>query len=148
MTFNIQNASIINVEGHRTHKNCKAVYCITTGEVYASVSDAAEANGVTPTALGWALSGRSKSCKGKRFCFINQIVEHLDEIAENNRTREAKVTAYNTIVEKQDKIRKAQAKVDKHKSKVDELQAKLDDAKRLMAEAESELNELKAEEEQ
>lgn len=142
MTFNIQNASIINVEGHRTHKNCKAVYCITTGEVYASVADAAEAIGVTKTAMSWALSGRSKSCKGKRFCFINQIVEHLDEIASNNRSREAKVTAYNEMVEKQEKIRKAQTKVDKHDARIAELQEALEKEMSLRADAQSELDAL------
>lgn len=142
MTFNIQNASIINVEGHRTHKNCKAVYCITTGEVYASVADAAEAIGVTKTAMSWALSGRSKSCKGKRFCFINQIVEHLDEIASNNRSREAKVTAYNEMIEKQEKIRKAQAEVDKHDARIAELQEALEKEMALRADAQSELDKL------
>lgn len=145
MTFNIQNASIINVEGHRTHKNCKAVYCITTGEVYASVTDAAEAIGVTLTAMSWALSGRSKSCKGKRFCYINQIVEHLDEIATNSRSREAKVVAYNEMVEKQEKIRKAQAKVDKHDARISELQEALNKEMALMTDAQNELLALKGE---
>ena len=145
MTFNIQNASIINVEGHRTHKNCKAVYCITTGEVYASVADAAEQNGVTTTAMSWAVSGKSKSCKGKRFCFVSNIVEHLDEIATNSRSREAKVVAYNEMVEKQEKIRKAQAKVDKHDARIAELQEALNKEMALMTDAQNELLTLKGE---
>lgn len=146
MTFNIQNASIINVEGHRTHKNCKAVYCITTGEVYASVADAAEKNGVSQSAMSWAVCGHTKSCKGKRFCYVSKIVEHLDEIAEISRVRTTKVNAYEKVVARQEAVRKAKAKYDKHKAKVDELQAKLDEAKHLMAEAEQELNELKGDE--
>ena len=142
MTFNIQNASIINVEGHRSHKNCKAVYCITTGEVFASVADAAEAIGVTKTAMSWALTGRSKSCKGKRFCFIHQIVEHLNEIAEVNRAREAKVIAHDAMVEKQKKIKAVKDRIATHNARIEELQLELKQEMDLMEDAAFELREL------
>lgn len=142
MTFNIQNASIINVEGNRNHKNCKAVYCITTGEVFASVADAAEKNGVSTASMSWAVCGKSKSCRGKRFCFVSNIIEHLDEIATNNRDREAKVTAYNAMIEKQEKIRKAQAEVDKHDARIAELQEALVSEIALRDEAQNKLDAL------
>ena len=142
MTFNIQNASIINVEGHRISKHCKAVYCITTGEVYASVLDAAEANGVSQGAMSWALCGKSKSCKGKRFCFVSQIIEHLDEIASVNRAREAKVVAHDRMIAKQNKIREIKAKIDEHDAIITELKAKLNEEMMFIAEAQKELDEL------
>lgn len=139
MTFNIQNASIINVEGHRTSKHCKAVYCITTGEVYASVLDAAEANGVTQGAMSWALCGKSKSCKGKRYCFVSQIVEHLDEIASVNRAREAKVVAHDRMIAKQNKIREVKARIDEHDAVIMELNEKLNKEIELRTKANDEL---------
>lgn len=115
---------------------------ITTGEVYASVADAAEAIGVTKTAMSWALTGRSKSCKGKRFCFIHQIVEHLNEIAEVNRAREAKVIAHDAMVEKQKKIKAVKDRIAKHEARIEELQSELKKEMDLMADATFELREL------
>ena len=142
MTFNIQNASIINVEGNRNHKNCKAVYCITTGEVYASVLDAAEKNGVSQSAMSWAVSGHSKTCRGKRFCFIHQIVEHLDEIAENNRAREAKVVAHDAMIAKQNEIRKVKNRIAEHHKHIDALEEQISNERAVLADAECELRAL------
>ena len=142
MTFNIQNASIINVEGNRNHKNCKAVYCITTGEVYASVLDAAEKNGVSKSAMSWAISGHSKTCKGKRFCLVHQIVEHLDEIAENSRAREAKVVAHDAMIAKQNAIRKLKNRIADRNKRVDDLEEQISNERALIADDECELRKL------
>lgn len=43
---------------------CKCVYCITTGELYPSVSVAAEQNGISVTHLTAVCKGRRKSARG------------------------------------------------------------------------------------
>ena len=145
MTINIQRASNVTVVGAHSHKNCKAVYCITTGEIYASALDAAEANGASHSAMSFALTGKTKTCKGKRFCYVSKIAEHLDEIAEHNRVRTNKVIAYDGVVARQEALRKAKENVAKHKTVVDDLRRRLEDATALMTEAENALKALKDE---
>ena len=87
--------------GHRSNGNCKPVFCITTGEIYASATDASEKLGVSLAVVTHAASGRLKTCKGKRYCYVQHIMQYLEEIAENTRVREEKVAAYDKIVGKE-----------------------------------------------
>ena len=137
-TINIQNASQVIVEGTRTRRNCKAVYCITTGEMFASVSDAAEANGVYQSNLSWHLAGKAKTCNGKKFCFVNEINEHLNEIVQRNKMIAHKVSKYDALCE-------AEERVTKHKERCEELRNALEAEMALFADAEQELNELREE---
>ena len=143
MTINIQNASNVNVTGHRTNKNCKAVYCITTGEIYASVIDAAEANNVTVAAMSGALCGRTKICNGKRFCYVSRMMEHLEEINTANRMRIAKVEAYDADEKRRNALVAAEADVKKWEAKVAELQEELGRAESNLNLAKYDLMELK-----
>jgi hypothetical protein len=142
MTINIQKCANVTVIGHRNHKNCKPVYCIDTGEIYASTIDAADANEVSKPSMSNALTGKTRTCNGKRFCFVSKMMEHLEEITEANRIRAEKVAAYDAEQAKRIKISDAQANVEKRKANADELRQKLADADALVAEAERELNEL------
>ncbi len=143
MTINIQNASNVNVTGHRTNKNCKAVYCITTGEIYASVIDAAEANNVTVAAMSGALCGRVKLCKGKRFCYVSRMMEHLEEINAANRMRIAKVEAYDADLGRRNAIADTQQKIEQHERNIALLQRKLTEETCELEEAKAKLNSLK-----
>lgn len=143
MTINIQKCSNVTVNGTHSHKNCKAVYCIDTGEMYASCVDAANAEGVTPTSISYALTGKSKTCNGKRFCYLSKMMEHLEEINNANRIRANKVAAYDADIERRNALAKAQEKVDKYKAHVEEFQRRLDEEIALMTEAETELLKLK-----
>ena len=140
MTINIQKCSNVTVNGHHSHKNCKAVYCIDTGEIYASALDAANANGVTQSPMSSTLTGRTKSCNGKRFCYVSKMMEHLEEITEANRIRAEKVAAYDAEVERRRSVAKAQEKLNQHKANVEELRRKLEEATAVMACAENELH--------
>ena len=142
MIVNIQNKSEIKVEGTRNNGNCKPVYCITTGEIFASATDAAEAIGVTPSALSWVLTGKSNTCQKKRFCYVSKIAEHLDEIADVNRSRTSKITAYDEAMAREENIRKAKEKVTALKSKVTELKMAVSDAEFDLNEAKRELENL------
>ena len=136
MKINIQKCSNVTVVGHHNHKNCKAVYCIDTGEIYASTLDAAAANGVTHSTISSALNGRIKTCNGKRFCFVAKMMEHLEEITEMNRIRAAKIAAYDAIVAEHNAKKDAQERLAKHKARCEELAAKLEKERQLLKEAE------------
>lgn len=143
MTINIQNASNVTVVGHRTSKNCKAVYNITTGEIYASCLDAAEAIGSTHGAASQALTGKTKTCKGMRLCYVSKMMDHLEEITEMNRIRAAKVAAYDADAERRNAIVKAEEDVKKYDTKVIELRRQLEEAESHLLDANSKLCSLK-----
>lgn len=145
MTINIQNASTVNVTGYRNNKNCKAVYNITTGEIYASCSDAADAIGVTIATISQAVTGKIKKCNGMRLCYVSKIMEHLEEITEQNRIRAERdrmnaerMTERDAENARLEVIRNARAKVTRHKARVAELEAELTNERRLVEEAEAE----------
>jgi hypothetical protein len=141
--INIQNESFIKAHGVHARKNHKPVLCITTGEIYASVLDAAEANGVSFSAMSLACCGRVKTCKGKRFCFVANVTEHLDEIAECMRIREAKAKAYEEIYAKQEAVRKAKAKYEHYTKRVADLEQQLQTEREFMLKAREELRALR-----
>lgn len=137
MTINIQKCSNVTVVGHHNHKNCKPVYCIDTGEMYASAIDAAAANGVTHPSMSNALTGKNKTCNGKRFCYISKIMEHLEEITEANRIRAEKVAAYDAIIAEQNAKKEAQENLAKHQANVETLRQKLEAEMQLLQEAQA-----------
>ena len=99
MTITVQNSSEIkNVQGIPRNANAKPVFCIDTGEVFASVTDAAISAGAHLSTMVWNLTERQKTCKGKRYCYLSKVTEHLDEISESMRERETKVKAYDELV--------------------------------------------------
>lgn len=81
----ISNKSTMDAEGKRSNANCKPVYCIDDGKVYASVMDAADEIGVHFTTLSCACLGKTKTCKGKRYCFVSDMSERYEEIAQHTR---------------------------------------------------------------
>ena len=143
MTINIQKCSNVTVVGHHNHKNCKPVYCITTGEMYASAIDAANANGVCVSPMSAALTGKTKTCNGKRFCYVSKMMEHLEEINEANRIRIAKVAAYDADEKRRNALAAAEADVQKWEAKVAELREELGRAEANLSLAKYDLMELK-----
>lgn len=155
MTINIQKCSNVTVVGHHSGRNTKAVYNITTGAIYASVLDAADAIGVTQGAVSYALDDNHKrKCKGMRFCFLSKVMEHFEEITEQNRIRAErdrinteKIAAYDAIIAKEraqrereeaERRRKVEAETRraKHEAKCEELRARLEKEMKLLYEAE------------
>ena len=137
MTINIKRAANVTAVGHHTNKNSKPVFCITDGAVYASATDAAEKIGVDPSTMSSAVTGKTGNCKGKRYCFVANVMEHLDEISEHLKIRNEKVAAYDAMIAEQNAKKEAQENFAKHKAKCEELRAKLEKEIALMQEAEA-----------
>lgn len=79
-TINIQNEANIKAKGTHSGTVSKPVICIETGDVYVSLTDAAEAVGTTLTNMSAHLCGKSRSVKGKHFCYLSRVNESLDAI--------------------------------------------------------------------
>ena len=143
-TVKVQGESEMKALGHHTAKNAKPVFCISTGEVFTSVYDAAESVGASNSSMSWALTQRMKTCKGKRWCFISEIPEHLEEIANNMRAREIKVKEYDKIIAEREAVNKANADLAKHKANIEKLCVQLEKETASMHEAEEVLAKLTA----
>lgn len=73
----------IKAQGTHRHGNCKAVYCIEKMKAYTSMADAAADLGCTQGNVSASITGKSKTCKGLHLCYLNDIDQHLDTMAEN-----------------------------------------------------------------
>lgn len=149
MKITVTNKSEIIAQGQSINGNRKPVFCITTGEIFASVIDTAKAIGSAQSTLSTHLAGITAHCKGMRFCFLSEVTEHLDEIATEFRIRNEKVEAYNKILAEQEAIRKAneererrKEELAKHKANIKKLRAQLEKETASMQEVEAQLNAL------
>jgi hypothetical protein len=107
MTVKIQNASeITNAQGMPRNRNAKPVICLDTGEVFASARDAAESAGAHPSTMSWALTERQNTCKGKRYCYLSKVTEHLDELTTNIQAMSEKAKKYDELVARKDEMPK------------------------------------------
>lgn len=116
MTINVNGESIIkNAIGTRTSKLCKPVINKTTGEVYASALDAAEALGVFRTAISAVCRGKIKTCKGYKLEYVKHASENVDSLTAQIRALNAKIAEMEAdaavgraIREKEEAARKAE----------------------------------------
>ena len=97
----LQKHAIIKGKGRYHNGNTNAVLCISTGEVYTSCTDAAMNNDTTVGSMSSVCRGRSYTTKGKKFCYVKDINEHLDEVAESIR----KSVMYDEFMTKKEKHR-------------------------------------------
>lgn len=134
----------IRAQGRRSNGNCKPIICLNTGEVYVSLTDAAEALGVSEPNISHVLQGRQKTCKGKRFCAITDIKNHLDEFATNMREINNKANAYDEIIYQQQAAQRAEEEFEKRKNNCAKLREKLEREIALMNAAELQLCNLQA----
>lgn len=130
-----------NAVGRPRNANSRPVFCITTMTPYTSGLDAAIAMESDPSCISSACRGKIKTCAGKRWCFVDEIMLHFDEIVEVAGHLNDDAAAYRAIVaEKEAKI-KAQAERDKLKARCAKLQAELEKELRLLEEAEKAVTE-------
>lgn len=95
----IQRKAIIRGKGKCFSGNSNAVLCITTGDVLTSCTDAANHADVTVGHMSSVCRGNSQSAKGKRYCYVKDINEHLDEVATSIR----KANMYDEFMTKEEK---------------------------------------------
>lgn len=156
----IQNEATIKANGTRESKLRKPVLCIETGEVFASAADTAESVGVHFSAISLVCLGKTKTCKGKHYCYLSSALENLDAImarlreasamevdAKKWRAQEAAKEEERLAKERhQQAIAKAEAKVTKLVEDRNKYAVKLNETLAAMDEAKRELEALRNEE--
>ena len=155
-TINMQHEANVQAEGKLNSKHCKPIICIETGEVFSSVTDAAECAEVTMTMMSGHLGGYYRSVKGKHYCYLSRVNESLNTIlarlretsaieedAKKWKTYEAEQETKRIAEQKrQDAINKAKEKVARAQGIHDTLAAKYREALNTLAQAQRELEAL------
>lgn len=123
-------------------KNAKPVLCIDTGLIYASLTDAAEDVGVTVTALGSCLRGKTNSCKGMSWCFVKESANHIEDIT--GRIRRANAEAEDAKDEKDalKEYRRYTKELFTLREKETKLKQELDEVARMIEQAKHNLDAL------
>jgi hypothetical protein len=130
--INIQNASTIKVIGTHINGNSKAVFCITTGELFGSLSDAAHSIKASLGTMCCAMKHRNGVFKGMKWCYVSEINEHLDEIATDIRVNIEKALAYDALMAIKEEIRKEEAIQAEHEAKIADIRQQIEDLRNEM----------------
>jgi chromosome segregation ATPase len=149
-TINIHNNTNINAEGKLNSKHCKPVICLETGEVFSSVTDAADAVGRNAQNLSYHLTGKLKSFAGRHYCYLSKATESLDAIVTRLRetsSMEDDARKWRAYQAEQEAIRKAEQKridderkaKEQHEAAIAKAKAKLDRCTAICERLESEL---------
>lgn len=165
MQLNINKESnLSNVIGTHTHHSCKPVINLTTGVVYASATDAAEALGTSLDVISRCCCGRAKACKGNELQYVQRTSDNVDALVAQIRCLTAKLTALeadaavgraireaeeaerkakedheNALNEAHDAIAKLTARLERRKQIVERKEAECQTAVTRMMETEREL---------
>ena len=117
----IQKPAKMIAKGKRCNGNTNAVLCISTGQVFTSCSDAAEQNDVHIANMSNVCRGVQKTAKGKKFCYVKDINEHLDEVAESIR----KANMYDELMTKEEKRKELLNEVNQHKANIFTIESEI-----------------------
>lgn len=118
----IQRKAIIRGKGKSCNGNTNAVLCISTGDVFTSCTDAAMNADVTQGHMSNVCRGNGYSVKGKRYCYVKDINEHLDEVAESIR----KANMYDEFMTKEEKRKELVANVEHWESETKRIHDEMD----------------------
>lgn len=138
----LTSETTINANGIQRTKNAKPVFCIDTGEVFASATDAAEAYGVSVYAISTCCLGKVRTSCSKRWCYIKDMEKHLEEISISVQERNFKAKAYEDIMYKQTELDNVKEEVAKRKANYDKLQQRLNAEFEALTRAQAKLEEL------
>lgn len=97
MKIELVKEATMQVKGVRTNGNCKPVVCVTTGEGFASVLDAAEHEGICYTAIANCCHGRTKTANGKVWKFAKEG-SCIDALAGTLQEKLALLEKYNDVI--------------------------------------------------
>ena len=138
----IQQKSVVKGKGKRGNRNTNAVLCLSTGKVYTSCLDAAEDNNSTQGHMSYVCNHKGRTAKGKKFCYVKDINEHLDEVA----NAIYKANMYDDMMTKEEKrnelltnLKNLEAKADSITSEIIRLNEELENAEREIKKAQREL---------
>ena len=104
----IQRKAIIRGKGKSYNANTNAVLCITTGDVFTSCTDAAMNANATVGHMSHACNHNGSTVKGKSYCYVKDINEHLDEVAESIR----KANMYDEFMTKDEKRKELVSRIE------------------------------------
>ena len=124
----LHNRTEVKAQGKHINGNSKLTVCITTGEVFASMLDAAEKENINPSCISIAIKNVDKgaTCKGKRYCRASDVIFYLDEISRNINEREEKAAAYDALMAEEKAAREAEALRQKEMTATETLISKLE----------------------
>lgn len=125
--INIQNASNIKAIGTHINGNSKAVFCITTGEFFGSLSDAAHHIKASVGTMCCAMKHRKGVFKGMKWCYVSEINEHLDEIATDIRANIEKALAYDALMAQIEAIKREEAIRAEHEAKMEHIRQQIEE---------------------
>lgn len=123
----VKNAVAINAKGIHTNGNSKPIFCITTGELFASLSDAVHSRKGSIGTMSCAMKHRNGIYKGEKWCYVVDIEAHLDEIATDIRTSIEKTLAYDAMMAKKEEIKKEEVIRAEHETNIENLRKQIDE---------------------
>lgn len=83
-------ATLSNFVGEHVNGCNKAVVCITTGQRWVSIIDAANAEGVCNLTMSRWVNGKATPRNGKQYCLARELNKHLDTMLANKNYDELK----------------------------------------------------------
>lgn len=104
----IQRKAVIRGKGKSFNANSNAVLCITTGDVLTSCTDAANHADVSVGHMSHVCNTVGSTAKGKSYCYVKDINEHLDEVATSIR----KANMYDEFMTKDEKRKELVARIE------------------------------------
>lgn len=150
-TITIQKKATVNANGSPRNGNAKPVFNLTTGEIYSSVTDAAEALHSQVGNVSSCCNGNKKHIKGNKLCFVKELPSHLNElsttIAECSdiiAEREAEKHRQMEMKKRQENIAKLKKIRDAQKERYNKMQEKANLALHQMSVTESRIEQLES----
>jgi len=127
----VQKEAIMTAEGKRDNGNCEPCMCITDGQCFTSMTDAAEHYGIAVTQISYACKVPGRKAAGREFCSTKDIRLHLNRFSDAIN----KANAYDILVEKERLRKELMADVDKCRDDVFAIELKLCEAKQALEKA-------------
>lgn len=90
VTLSVTAPDSVKANGYRIGGNSHPIIDLTTGDVYASSTDAAEKLEVTPAAMSWCITGRTQTCKKHEFIKVSDAGNKISVISKAIKNANAK----------------------------------------------------------
>lgn len=104
----LNEKATVNAEGVKRNGNAKPVICIDTGEIYTSSLDAANAIGVHWTVMSNVCLGKSKTAKGKRYCYVKDLPNHLEQLSHSLQSKANRLEEYGDVIAEREALEAAE----------------------------------------